>query len=271
MDLIRKLKKLLSGSGLSEEEIQFYITVLKHSNCSIFDISKKAKLSKDKAYLIYESLKDKKLVDDVKAGAISKIKALPFDSYIQSLQSKSRSLYRTADNLKELGSILPILDFSDKKGIFKTFQNDEAAEKFIDMSYCKGDEILFYGEYDDILKKFGEECDKEFLKNRLKKGKKCYPVVANPDKYTWDNLVSNDNHELRQTKVLFNDMLKDYFVILVPQSKTMGFWMKSERDQVHGGIIESEMITGFHQQLYNYFDSISKYQVSRKIEESKNK
>lgn len=267
MDIVRKLKDLLSRSGLSDEEIQFYVKLLKNPNVTVYDISKKAKIPKDKGYTICDSLRDKRLVEIEKVDGLNRLRVLPVNSYVERLRSNSRSMFRTADALSEISPFLSTYGIAKGDDQMDVFSDEYAVEKFVDFSCLKGGCVLFYGEYDSILERMGHDADREFLKNRLRSGRKCYPVIANPCKYTIDNIVANDRHELRKTKTFSNDNVSNHFVVMQKEGGVVGVFTRKDDGSLSGSIIRSETVFDLHNGIYKYFDSISKEAVSRKTEE----
>lgn len=269
MDITRKLKDLLDRSGLSEEEIRFYINVLKKPNSTIYNLSKSAKIPKDKAYQICDSLEDRKLVTIDKNNKFKRLKATSLKNFANKLHNQGRSLHRTADSLKEINTFLPYLGATEEDHVFKTFSHEKAAEEFVDMSMLKWNEILAYGDFEAIFNAIGVDSDRQFVKNRLRRGKKCYPILSNPGDYCWKEIIEKDEIEDRQTKVIYDDKLKNCFVAFMPDINMTAIWMMNEDGLVSGAVIENSIITQLHNNIYNHFDSISEFHKFRKIEEDK--
>lgn len=259
MDLIRKLKQTLDSSGLTEEEISFYLSVLKKPQSSIFDIAKRSKLPKDQAYKIFDSLEDKKLLTANKEGKYKKIQAAPINSFVENLYKQGRHFYRSADSLKEIKPFLPLLSLPDQKGTFTNFTSGELAEQYMDMSYMPWENILAYGNFEMVIPIMGTDPDQKFVNKRLKRGKRAYPILSNPGDYSW-KVVKNDYKEMRNTKIINNPKLNNYFVFIMPDINTTAMWVKDKDDNISGTTIESSIMTNLHENLFHYFDEIAEAQ-----------
>lgn len=257
MDITRKLKKSLSLSGLTEEEIAFYISVLKKPNSSIYDIAKRSKLPKDRAYKIFESLEDKNLVKSDTSKRNKKILANSLQSFIEKISSQGRKLHQTADSLKELNPYLGFLGLPDQKVSFQTFSEAELGQQFLDIAYMDWECVLAYGSFDDILPFIGINADKEFVKKRIKKGKKALPVLANPGEYSWNEIINNDTKEIRTSSVIYDEKLRDFFVVLLPEQNKVSLWSKNKDGTASGALIESPILSQIHTNIYHYLRDLS--------------
>lgn len=264
MDITRKLKEALISSGLSEEEMLFYLNVLKNPNSSIYETAKKSKIPKDKAYQIAELLEEKDLITSNSEGKYKKLKSASLKNYIEKIKNHGRKLERTADTLKEINPYLSIIGLPDQKISFKTYKNEELAEQFLDLSYLNWDYVLAYGSYDVFLQFVPIETDKQFVKTRVKKGKKCFPIIANPGEYSFE-IARNDKNEIRKTRMFYDEKLKNYFIILLPETNKVSFWVNNEDGTASGAIIDSPILSQIHKNLYHHFEQFAQRPDSLKI------
>lgn len=270
MDIIRRLKELLARSGLREEEINFFVNTVKKPNSTIYDLAKKSNIPKDRAYKICDALHERRLIKINRSNKLRRIEIAPMNAFIEGMKNRSRSLYRTADGLKQIGSYLPFLQGNEEEMEYADFGHEHAVENFVDMS-CRGnDNILAYGDYDSILDGMGKDSDKYFLNNRLKRGKKCFPIIVNPREYTWHEIIRNDNYELRKTKILFDESLRNCFMLLLPGIDTIGYWIKGDNGQVKGGIIKNPALFELYERTYKHLNSISDSVSFRDLEKYRN-
>jgi sugar-specific transcriptional regulator TrmB len=266
MDITRKLKDLLDRSGLTDEEVRFYLAVLKRPGSTIYDLSKVAGVPKDRAYKLSESLTEKKLINAAKEGQLKKLSAASLQGYIDGLKSDGRRLHRTADSLKEINPFLHFMGAPEEDSCIRTFSHEEAGEAFVDLSTMKWNDVLAYGDFDQILTAITPDSDRKFVSNRLKHGGKAFPVIANPGEYSWNHVIKNDMRELRQSKVLYNEKLSNYFVCLFPDMDTTAFWVKGKDGKVSGSVVESASLTKLHENIYDHFNDISEPHNFRKTE-----
>ncbi|MBU1151848.1 hypothetical protein KJ632_03425 [Patescibacteria group bacterium] len=264
MDLNRKLKQILGNSGLSEDEIAFYLNILKNPNSTIYDLSKRTAIPKDRGYRITEKLIDEKLIN-AEGNRQKRLTAAKLNGYIDGLMSQGREFYKNAERLREIKPFLKIMENSEENQSIETFSEEEIGEKFVDLSYLNWDKILSYGNFEMGIEKMGIDTDQQFVQRRMKKGRGCFPVFANPGKLSW-NIIDNDEKEMRKTKIIYNQKLSDYFVIILPEANTTALWIKDENNKVRGAVIKSSMLTKLHSGLYDHFWEAAKFTKLRKIE-----
>lgn len=277
MDIVSKLKLALANSGLQEDEIAFYISVLKKPGGSIYEIAKRSKLPKDRAYKIFHQLKEKKLIKVSEADKLDpghkptpqirkhkQIEATSLDNFTESLYSKGRKFYQTADSLKEVKPFLKYLNLPEEETSIKTFGPEHSGEHWIDLSYTNWETVVAYGNFEMMYEGFGAAPDQVFKNRRVKRGKKAFPVLTNPGPYTWDMIVKKDNRELRDTKLLKTDKLNETFVAIFPDKDTISVWLKNEKGQLKGATIKNPLLRKLHEDLFQHFDEIADMQADMK-------
>lgn len=276
MDIIRKLKLALANSGLQEDEIAFYIAVLKNPGSSIYEIATRSKLPKDRAYKIFHQLLEKKLIkaDSTNTGPQSSaqtstssrkhknIEATPLDAFTESIYSKGRKFYQTADSLKEVRPFLKYLNLPEEETSIHTFGPENAAENWVDLSYMNWETVLAYGNFEMMYEGFGADPDQDFKNRRVKRGKKAHPILTNPGPYTWEMIVNRDDRELRDTKLLETDKLKDTFVAIFPDKDTISIWLRTPQGQLKGATIKNPLLRKLHENLFEHFDEIADMQIT---------
>lgn len=256
MDIIRKLKFALGNSGLSEEEISFYIHSLKKPNSTIFALAKNCKIPKDKAYKLFESLKNKQLLSADKEHKQKRIHAAPMNNFIEGLYKQGRNYYRQADSLKEIKTFLPFLSLPDQDDTFRSIGQEELAESYVDLSYLNWEEVLAYGNFEISLPIMGTDPDSEFMTRRVKRGKQAFPILANPGEFSM-KVAHNDYKEMRHTKLIYDKKLDDYFVFIFPDINTTAIWLRDNEKKVSGAIIESSFLSNLHEKMFAHFSEIA--------------
>lgn len=259
MDIIRKLKIALADSGLHDEEIGFYVNVLKHPKSTVFDVAKRSGIPKDRAYKICDLLSEKGLlISDLKRKH-RKLEFAPLKNFIDDLCRKGRKYYRTADSLKQVTPFLSFLNVPHTKGSIENFSIEQFVDHYMDLSYVNWETILAYGNFEMIYDAVGADADKEFVKKRMARGKKAYPLLSSPGPYTWE-LVNNDKKEMRKSKIIHSDKLSDSMVFLMPDKNLVSFWVKDENGFLKGACIENPLVSKLHEQIYHYFDGVAEAQ-----------
>lgn len=246
----------LASTGLTEEEIAFYVSVLKKPDSTIFDAAKHAKISKDKAYKIYDTLEAKKLITSESISKQKKLRATNLNSFIEDLYKEGRKYYHTADTFKEVKPFLPFLGLPDQDNTFRSISQAELAESYVDLSYMNWEKVLAYGNFEICLPIMGTDPDHEFMTRRVKRGKNAFPILANPGEFSMQ-VARNDYKEMRHTKLIYDKKLDDYFVFIFPEVNTTAIWLRDKEKKVTGAVIESPFLVNLHKKLFAHFDEIA--------------
>lgn len=251
MDLLRKLRTSLSSAALKEDEIAFYEIVLKHPCSTVFEISKRAGFSKDKGYAIFENLQEKGLVMTKKYCGKRGVFPLSLKKFSEKLHSRSRSLWRVGETLKNLDAALPLLRESGAPTNISTFTINEFPEHWLDLAYTSFEHVFSYGNFGMITERIGTDPDRQFIGKRVKRGAVA-DVALFPNAYT-DEMIRKDSLELRNTRVLNIPELENKIVIIFPELETVSLWQKNSAGEISGLGINSKLITDFHKEMYDYF------------------
>lgn len=255
MNATRKLKDLLLRTGLTDDEVRIFFAILRSPGNSIYGISKLVGIPKDRAYNIVESLEDKKLIARTPGG----LKCNPITRYGERLQSQSRRFNRIADALREMDPFMPFLGAVNDEESFYTFNHEQAGEQFLDLSYLKWDQVHAYGDFDTLLDTIKEDIDRKFVRNRLKRGKQCMAVCANPKDYTLKTVIGRDVLEKRVTKLLYDKNFDNFFVAVFPDIQRTTIWQKQDNGRYVGAIFNNPLISKVHERMHNYLFNISDY------------
>lgn len=262
MDLIRKLKFALAASGLEEDEINFYINVLKKPGSTIFDIARSSKLPKDRAYKIFHDLTGKKLLSEQKASfeqdsqrKHKHLVANPLESFIEDIYSKGRKFYHTADTLKEIKPFLSFLNLPASDTVIETFNAENLGEHWVDCSYMNWDSVLAYGNFEMMIDNMGRSPDQIFMRRRVQRGKKAYPTFTHVGQYTNEFILPRDDKELRQSKIRENEHLKNTWVTIFPDQDTISICLLDEKDKFSGAKIKNPIISKLHENIFKFLSS----------------
>lgn len=198
---IDKLKSILIESGLTSNEVKFYLTSFALGESTLGALAKTAKMDRSSCYLAFESLKQKGLIlEDFKKYS-KKVLVKPPQQILLQLQNKQRKLKRQAIDLEELmpelmaqynkKAIKPTIRFYQGKSGFQQIQEDILSS---------GDDILLFTNQTAEKKFFDAQAHQKFIKRRIKNKQKI-KVLAIKDKYS-SQLQKSDKKELRQIKFL---------------------------------------------------------------------
>lgn len=252
MDLLRKLRTTLSRAELTEDEIAFYEVVLKKSGSTVFEISKNAGFSKDRGYSLFERLKEKGLVITKQYCGRRGVFPASLKGFSEKLFSASRKFWRTAENLENLDTALPLLRETGVPTNIEAFSIDEFPEHWLDLAYTPFDFVCAYGNFGFIIDKTGADCDRQFINHRVRRGGKA-DLSLFPDKYTKE-MIKRDNLEIRETRILNIPELEHCLVVIFPSIDTVSLWQKNaDGSNISGLKIKNPMMANFHRDLYEYF------------------
>lgn len=249
MNLYEKIRILLSRAGLSEHEIMFYLTAIKNPYSSIYDLAKKAKLSKNKAYEIFNLLKDLELLSYVPSKGI--IIPSSFNKLIETLEKKSRQLYRVADSLNQLNNVLPFLRNSKTHNNINVYDSiDEIRENYIDILDLDWENTFAYGSFEMFVKEIDPEIESKFIKNRVKKGRKGTAILTDNGPFTQE-LIKRDENELRKTAFLKNKKITDKWFHAFPNNNLVIIWSRDPKTGIFSSTaIENREVADFHKALF---------------------
>lgn len=111
-DQDNQIKKYLSKLGLSEEEIQVYLSLIKHGESTTLEISRNSGISRTQVYRIIEQMKNKGLVEEIIDKYTTRARAID----ISKLEIIVNNQYQKAQELKN--------QFFDIKTILSGFIGD---------------------------------------------------------------------------------------------------------------------------------------------------
>ncbi|MBI4994888.1 hypothetical protein HZC21_04580 [Candidatus Peregrinibacteria bacterium] len=251
MDLLKKLKITLGRAKLTEAEISFYETVLKKAGSTVFEISRRLGISKDRGYSLFESLQEKKLIMTKQYCGRRGVFPISLKNFSEKLYSKSREFWRIGETLESINSALPLMRETGVPTSVEAFTINEFPEHWLDLSCTSFDHVFSYGNFGMITEQTGVDCDKQFINKRVKRGAKA-DVALFPNAYT-DEMIKKDSTELRKTRVLDIPELENKLVVIFPEFETVSLWQRNREGSVSGLGIKNKLITDFHKEMYDYF------------------
>jgi|SRR3989338_813837 len=133
-------KEALREYGLSENEVQTYVTLLKIGESSVQSIARNSSLPRTTTYHLLASLKEKGLVGSIEKGAITYFQAANPKRLVELLVEKKKLIESVLPDLGKITSTITdkpnVVIFEGSKGI-RTILQDVLEEK---------KEILHYGD-----------------------------------------------------------------------------------------------------------------------------
>src|SRR3989338_7100327 len=133
-------KEALKEYGLSENEVQTYVTLLKMGESSVQSIARNSSLPRTTTYHLLASLKEKGLVGSIEKGAITYFQAANPKRLVELLVEKKKRIESVLPDLGKIASTIAdkpkVIIFEGAKGIRTILQDVLEKEK----------EILHYGD-----------------------------------------------------------------------------------------------------------------------------
>ena len=170
MTLRENIKSLLEKAGLSEDEIRFYMILLSNQGKSIYEVGKKAGLSKNKAYKAFSDLHERKIVGYTGSGQFKYAFPSSLEPLTIELDRTRRTLGRTSDKLKQIEKLIPYLDSKESDASIEILEGDDIHQDYFDLLDQEWDTVFAYGDFEMFCEEFGFEQEKRFIRNRVKKG-----------------------------------------------------------------------------------------------------
>jgi sugar-specific transcriptional regulator TrmB len=249
MKLRESIKRLLNKAGLKEEEIHFYITLLGNQGKSIYEIGKKAGLSKNKSYKVFSNLHDLGIVGYTGSGQFKFAFPSSLEPLTKELDRKRRTLGRTSDKLKKIEKLIPYLDSKESDASIEILEGEDIHQDYFDLLDQEWDTVFAYGDFEMFCEEFGFEQEKRFIDNRVKKGRKGKGIFNSNGMFTKD-VTSRDTNELRKSILVENDSLKNTWVYTYDKSNTTSIWTKDDNDNFQGIIIRNKAVSDLHKSIF---------------------
>jgi hypothetical protein len=249
MTIRESIKKLLIKAGLTEDEIRFYITLLGNQGKSIYEVGKKAGLSKNKSYKAFSDLYERKIVGYTGSGQFKFVFPSSLEPLTTDLDRKRRTLGRTSDKLKKMEKLIPYLDSKEEDASIEILEGEDIHKDYFDILDQDWDTVFAYGDFEMFCEEFGFEHEKNFICNRIKKGKKGKGIFNSNGMYTKD-VTSRDKNELRESLIVEENSLKNTWVYTYDKSKTTSIWTKDDQDNFQGIIIRNKAVSDLHKKLF---------------------
>lgn len=249
MNLYEKIRIILTHAGLGEHEILFYVTVLKNPYSTINALAKKSGLSKNKAYAIFDSLRELGIVGRAEGNAT--IIPVSFNNLINILNKKSRQLGRIADDLARINKVVPFLrEVKSQSGVHVYDSINEIKENYLDLLGLDWENTWAYGSFEMFAKEIDGEIESKFVSTRVKKGRKARAVMTDIGPITRE-LVKHDANEMRSSRFLESSEIKNKWLHVFPENNLMMMWSKDPASGKFSGIaVDNKEIADFHKQLF---------------------
>jgi len=248
MKLKEQIQGLLQRAGLKEDEILFYMTLLTNQGKSIYEIGKKAGLSKNRAYKAFSDLHEKKIVGYTGSGQFKYIFTTSLEPLITTLDRKTRALGRTSDNLKKIDKLIPYLNSKQESSI-EILEGETLLQNLYDIIDEEWNTVFAYGNFDMFCENLGFEHEMNFIRNRVKSGKKGIGIFASDGVYTKD-VTGRDKNELRKSVIVDDPEMQNIWLYTYDKSDVTNVWTKDEDGNFSCTRIKNKAVSDFHKSVF---------------------
>lgn len=235
------LQKELKNAGLNDSEAKVYLAALELGETNISRIAKKSGIKRTTTYLVIDSLKEKGLINSYKKRNKTVFIAEDPRKIEEKLAERKQAI------AKIMPELLSFANFLDRKPTIRFYEGQNGIKDlFKDILKYPDSEILeMYSE--SYVHDFSEEYfSKYFTPRRIEN--KIWVRAILPNNEVIKNLISRNEKELRQTKLLDPEKYKIKIEInIYGKNKVSVIAFKEEI----GLIIESRLI---HDSLKNIFE-----------------
>jgi sugar-specific transcriptional regulator TrmB len=216
MIITKYIEKSLIALGLTEGEAKLYIKVLESNGYADASFLKKnSNYSYAGIYKLVNSLEEQGFIISSQKRPTT-YAAIPLNKLSNKFARTGRKFSRTAEKLKELDSLSLISKETD------VYEGNDLTDFYLNIPFKIEDFIWCIGSFEAVVSFFGWEMEKEFIKNRIKKGKFADAVIFDNSKYSYD-IARCDKLEKRETRIvphnnyplqfsyLFNNTILDFY------------------------------------------------------------
>jgi len=251
MRLKEQIQNLLQRAGLKEDEILFYMTLLTNQGKSIYEIGKKANLSKNRAYKAFSDLYERKIIGYTGNAQFKYIFTTSLEPLTNTLDRQTRLLGRTSDNLKKIDKLIPYLNSTEESSI-EILEGENLTQNLYDILDEEWDTVFAYGDFDMFCENLGFEHEKAFIKNRVKKGKKGRGIFSSNGVYSKE-VRSRDQNELRKSVIIDEPEMKNTWAYTYDKSNITNIWKKDENGNFSCTRIKNKAVSDFNKVIFDKF------------------
>ena len=195
MDLAIYIKKVLFDLGLSEGESEVYVALVKQSGQDASALKQVTGYSLAGVYKIINSLIEKGLVFSAKILETKGYFPISVDKLAEKFKEKGAKLQKVSTKLRDLNK----LGYKIKN--VEVYEDKSLVDYYLNIPYKVEDFIWCVGSFEAVLKFFGPEIEKYFIKNRARMGKTADALIFDDSKYSKD-LAGRDVKEKRETRII---------------------------------------------------------------------
>lgn len=195
------IKETLALLGLTNKEIRFFESSFALGPATTNEIAKKARMQRSTAYLMANTLIEKRLVEHDAKSYGKKLVAIEPKKLLTMLSARQRSIRRKEMELEEnLPSLQSLYSATDFRPTVKVFEgNNGLLAVWKDILEVKQEILLWTNQETETLF-FNEAKHEQFINERIRKGITARTLTINNE--AGKKLLKTDENSLRLTKIL---------------------------------------------------------------------
>ncbi len=233
-----EIRASLSSLGLSDKEIQVYISLLELGESSVQKITDRSELNRVTVYPVLKSLIEKGFVSKFLMDRKSHFKAIKPSQILDIIKEKEELI---KESLPKLNAISHSINSQTTVELFKGSRGISAV---LEKLYSGDEKELYaYGNgelIDEMIKYQSLHARKLRINKKIKLN-----IIVNPIKKEY---LENPEYA-KLTKIKFNSKLKDINVYIVFGKKLVGIFELTK--ELSAIIIENEEIANYHKFIYD--------------------
>jgi len=250
--MIKNLKKILLGIGLSEKETAVLEVLLYHEHLKASDISREVGIQRTTIYAILKSLQEQGLVSAISVYGVTEFQAVSPALLLSFVERKKEELEKSMEEIQKVSSqIEQIRSASESLPKVSFFHGKEgvkqAYEDTLEGNSTK--EIFVFSGPDIVFKEMGKEYVEYYVKKRTRLGIESFQIAPETE---WGKYIQGQDKKYKRITKLIPEAFAFDTEMVMYGGKLGIFSFKKGR--LAAVIIEDEAIVNTMMALYRYVD-----------------
>jgi len=248
MNINQRVLQLLERAGLSSSEAKFYLAAYQNPKMSIKEIQKKSGLSKTSAYRAFESLREFGFITTSNDNWRKIVETTSLNTLAEKLAKEQRKLRKIELELKSIGNLMSLTAFSHLEEPLEIITNqNKIQEKAFSLFASDWDKFLCYGSAERLIDVIGNQEEREWVKQRSKRGRTVDCWITEIGDYAHDFLPNNDK-DLRNVKINIEKENQDYMTYIIGDEVIT--WHKDKELGNRAIIIKDPLIVRMQENMF---------------------
>jgi len=248
MNINQRILQLLERTGLTPTEAKFYLVAHLNPKFPIKEIQKKAGLSKTSAYRAFENLRELGLLTSSQENWRKNVQSVSLKTFAERLAKEQRRLRKVELELKSIGNLMGLTAFSHLEEPLQIITDrNKIQEKAFTLFAGNWDHFLCYGSAERLIDVIGNQEEREWVKQRSKKGRTVDCWITEIGNYAHDFMPNNDK-EYRNVKINIEKENQDYMTYVIGDEVIT--WHKDKELGNRAIIIKDPLIVRMQENMF---------------------